>query len=140
MTRPRVVGRRDRGGSLLVESALALMMLVMAMTLTVQILAAAAAGRRAAEKRDRAVIEVANLMEQITARPFDQATPELAKSIPLSEGSRRSLPGAELKVAVADSAQDARRIAIQLRWRARSGEWESPVVLVAWITREGGRS
>ncbi len=131
--------RSVRRGSLLLESALALMMLVMAMTLTVQILNAAAGGRRGAERRDRALIEVANLMEQITARPFDQVTPDLAKSVALSAGAKRSLPSAELKVAVADSERDARRIAITLRWRARSGEWESPLVLVSWINRKGGR-
>ncbi len=131
-------GKR-RGSSLLIESSVALLMLVMAMTLTVQILGAASGGRRAADRRDRARIEVGNVMEQIAAHPFDQVTPELAKSINLSEGAKHALPSAELRIAVSDAPEDSRRISVQLRYRARSGEWESPVVLVSWINRAGGR-
>ena len=72
--------RARRRGSLLVEVAMATVLLMIAMTLTVKVLGFVALERRACERRQRAMLEVANLMERITAYPFDEVTPELAKA------------------------------------------------------------
>jgi hypothetical protein len=131
--------RSPRRGSLLVEVAMAAALLIVAMSLTIKVLGFVAHERRASERRQRALVEVANLMERITAYPFDQVTPELAAKLTLSPAGRQSLPDSELAVDVAGNEPGAgrlaRRIAIRLRWRGPDGEWVAPVRLTSWIER-----
>jgi Tfp pilus assembly protein PilV len=123
------------------EVTMAAVLLMIAMTLTVRVLGMVALQRRNSERRQRAVVEVANLMERITAYPFEQVDPGLAGRMTVSDAARQSLPDCELKVDVAASepgaGRSAKRIAIKLRWRGRSGEWEAPVRLTSWIERRG---
>jgi len=130
-----------RRGSLLAEVAMATVLLMIAMTLTVKVLGSVALERRASERRQRAVLEVANLMERITAYPFEEVTGDLAGRMALSPAARQSLPDSELAVGVVGSepgaGRSAKLIAIKLRWRARDGEWEAPVRLTSWIERRG---
>jgi hypothetical protein len=124
---------------MLVELAMGIVLLTIAMTLVVKVLGWVAHERRAADRRERAAVEVANLMERITAHPFEAVTPELARGLRLSEAARQSLPDSELAVEVGGGGGDgpralpAKRIAIRLRWRGKGGEWEAPVRLVSWI-------
>jgi hypothetical protein len=131
--------RSRRRGSLLVEVAMAGVLLTIAMTLTIRVLGTVAAERRASEHRQRALVEVANLMERITAYPFDEVTPEVARRLKLSPPAERSLPDSELAVDIASSepgqGRSAKRIAIKLRWRTAGGEWAAPVRLTSWIER-----
>jgi hypothetical protein len=131
--------RIRRRGSLLVELAMAAVLLMIAMALTVKVLGLVAHERRASERRQRALVEVANLMEQITAYPFEEVTPELGRRLSLRATARQSLPDAELAVEVADkepgAGRSARRIAIRLSWRAPGGEPVAPVRLSSWIER-----
>jgi hypothetical protein len=130
---------RRRAGSMLAELAMTIVLLIIAMTLVVKVLGWVAHERRAADRRERAVMEVANLMERITAQPLDEVTQEWARRLPLSEAARQSLPGSELAVEIDGSAGlgprpvPAKRIAIRLRWRGSSGEWDAPVRLTSWI-------
>jgi hypothetical protein len=84
-----------------------------------------------------AVQEVANVMERLTAYPFEEVTAERARQLTLSAPARQSLTGAELAVDVAESpsgaGRSAKRIAVRLRWRGRNGEWEAPARLTTWI-------
>jgi hypothetical protein len=131
--------RPARRGSLLAEVTMAAVLLMIAMTLTVKVMGYAGIERRATERRQRALLEVANLMERITAYQFDEVTSGLAGRMTLSDEARRSLPDPELVVNVAEKpsgvGRKAKRIAISLRWRGRSGEWERPVRLTSWIER-----
>jgi hypothetical protein len=119
------------------EVALAVFLLAVAMTTTVQVLGWVAAERRAVERRQWAVQEVANLMERLTAEPWDQVTTESARALALSEAIRRKLPGPELTIEVdgKDTERGEKRLAVRLRWRNRAGAWEAPVRLTAWIAR-----
>jgi hypothetical protein len=118
---------------------MATVMLVIAMSLTVKVLGWVALERRAAERRRRAVLEVANVMERITAYPFEEVTPDLTRRITLSTTAGQSLPESDLVVEVTNSdpgaGRSAKRIAIRLRWKGRSGEWDAPVRLTSWIER-----
>jgi prepilin-type N-terminal cleavage/methylation domain-containing protein len=127
---------RRRGFSM-VEIAVASLLLAIAMTVTVQVLGWVAAERRVVDRRQCAVGEAANILERLTARPWEKLTPEAVKSLSLSEDAKRALPDGELTVALHESNQDrdARRIALRIRWRNRSGEWDAPVRLVAWTYR-----
>jgi hypothetical protein len=135
----RLSARPVRRGSLLVELAMAIVLLSIAMTLTLKVLGWAAHDGRAAERRERGVLEVANLMEQITAYRFEEVTPELAAGLKLSEPARESLPDAQLSVELKDGDRAAseglaaKRIAIRLRWRGARGSWEAQVRLTSWI-------
>jgi hypothetical protein len=119
--------------------AMSTVILVVVMSLAIKILGWVALERRGTERRERATLEVANLMERLTAYPYEQVTPELARKSTLSTETAASLPGAELKVDVAanEPAKDrsAKRIAIQLRWRNQQGDWVAPVRLTSWIER-----
>jgi Tfp pilus assembly protein PilV len=131
---------RPRRAFTMVEVTLSVFLLVVAMTATVQVLGAVATQRRAAERRQWAIQEVANLMEHLTAEPWDRVTADSALGLSLSEEIRRKLPEPELTVDVAETDRELgeKRLAIRLRWRNRSGTWEAPVRLTAWIAR--GRS
>ena len=142
ITRPRpAAGSSRRRGFTLVELALTVALLAIAMGVTVQALGWIASERRAIERRQYAAQEAANVLERFVARPFDGLTPEAARAVTLSEAARAVLPGAELTVLVDDKAAspDARRVAVRLRWRQRTGEWEAPVRLTTWIERRARR-
>src|SRR5262249_13531721 len=128
---------RPRRGSLLVEVAMATVMLMIAMSLTVKVLGHVGAQRRASEYRQRALQEIANVMERLTAHPYDAITAELTSHCKLSSAVSRSLPDAELSVGVAQEqpggGRSVKRITVSLRWRGRSGEWEAPVRLSTWV-------
>ncbi len=91
----KAIGRKRRG-SLLAEVAMATVILMIAMSLTVKVLGWVALERRAAERRQRAVLEVANVMERITAYPFEEVTPDLTRRITLSTTAGQSLPDSDL--------------------------------------------
>lgn len=130
---------RPRRGYVMVELVMATLLLAAAMVLTVQILGWLASERRAADRRERAALEAANLMEHLTAQPWDAITPEAAGALELSSSAHQALPGAELKATVTRTEGDppAKRIGIALRWRNRSGQFEAPVRLTAWVHSPG---
>jgi hypothetical protein len=136
----RRVQRRNshlRRGSLLAEVAISSIMLVIVMGMTVKILGWVALQRRAAERREQAALEAANMMERLAARPFDQLTPALASQCALPARTVEFLPGAELKVDITETRPGpdrlAKRIAIQVGWRNSAGEPVAPLRLTSWI-------
>jgi hypothetical protein len=114
-------------------------LLVIMMVLTLKVLGWVALQRRGVERREQAVLEVANLMERVTARPYDAVTPGLARELTETARAAESLPDADLRIDIAESqpgaGRSAKRIAIQLLWRDQSGEWAAPVRLTSWIER-----
>jgi hypothetical protein len=132
---------RARRGALLADVGMATIVLMVAMSLMLKIMGTVALERRVADHRQRAALEVANLMERITAQPFDLVTTELARKLKISEPAKESLRDFELAVDVKDEKRDAppelpgKRISITLRWRESSGQWQAPVRLTSWITR-----
>ena len=131
--------RSRRRGSLLPELAMSAVMLAIVMTLTVKVLGYAGQQRRSSDLRQRALLEVANVMEQITCDPFERITSERARRVSISPTAAGMLRGAELAVEVKEEqpgpGRSAKRIAIRLRWMGRSGEWEAPVRLTTWVER-----
>jgi hypothetical protein len=134
---------RNRRGSLLAEVGIATIVLVIVMGLTVKVLGTIARERRAAADRQQGALEAGNLMERITAYPFEQVTPELARSMSVSDSTRRSLRECELAISVSGGdrsvtgVRSAKRVMIRLRWKGAGGQWQTPVRLASWI--EPGR-
>ena len=132
---------QSRRGALLADVGIAAIVLLVAMSLMLKVLVIVAHERRLADHRQRAALEVANLMERITAYPFDRVTPELARGMTVSETARQSLRDCELAIEVKRGEgpvahdRDASRISITLRWREPSGEWQRPVRLTSWMER-----
>ena len=65
----------NRRGTLLAEVGIATVVLMIVMGMTVKVLSTVAHERRAARNASGACSKSANLMERITALPFDQVTP-----------------------------------------------------------------
>jgi hypothetical protein len=119
------------------EVALAVLLLAVAMSTTVHVLGWVAAERRAVERRQWAIQEVGNLMERLTAGPWEKVDAGSARALVLSEEVRRNLPEPELTIDVddRDAGRGEKHLAIRLRWRNRSGAWERPVRLSAWVAQ-----
>jgi hypothetical protein len=132
--------RAGRGGYVLVEVAMAVLVLLAAMTLTVKALGVVGAERRTAERRLWALQEVANLQERVGAEPFDKVTTDRVKSLADEAEAAAVLPGAGWEAEVADDGPGAKRVTVRLRWKGRSGETTSPVALTSWVYKKGGRS
>ena len=137
--RDGVCAGASRRGSLLVEMAIAAAMLSVAMTMTVKVLGYAGQQRRSADQRQRAMLEVANVMERLTALPFDEVTAERARRLVHLAGdgrlAARGRAGRGGQGVAAGPDRSTKRIAVRLRWKGRSGEWEAPVRLTTWIER-----
>ena len=137
--RARGAGPRRRKGSFLAEMAMSAAMLMIAMTLTVKVLGWMATEHRAWDRRQWAAQEASNLMEQATARPFDDVSTKTLGDLTLSPQARRLLPDAELKADVVENdpagGPGSKRVVVRLRWKDRSGGWDSPVHLTSWIYR-----
>jgi hypothetical protein len=138
--RPNLRAAR-RPGFGLIEMAIAGLLIAAAMAATLQVVGWVATERRAVERRERAVLEASNLLERITARPWDELSTEALGSIKLNEQASAFLPGSALalKVVPFEDAPSRKRITVELRWQDRSGRPEAPVRLVAWIYRRGGQ-
>jgi hypothetical protein len=141
-----MIARRDVGrsrrGSFLAETAMSAVMLMIAMGLVAKVVGWTAAERRNQERRLCAALEGANLMERLSARPFETLTTDAVKNTSLSPEAVRTLPDAQLKIDVAErhptGGDDAKRIALELRWRSRSGEFDAPLRLTTWVYRRKG--
>jgi hypothetical protein len=112
-------------------------LLIIAMALSIRVLGWVGAERRAWDRRQWAAQEITNLMEVATSRPFEEVNSSRLKNLTLSAQAQALLPGAELATEVAENdpagGPGSKRVAIRLRWRNRSGEWDAPVRLASWI-------
>ena len=133
-------GPSRRGGYTMVELAVSVLVLVAAMGISVRVVGWVGAERRSADRRQWALQEVANVMERVSAEPFDRVTPAKARAIASGSDAAGRLPGGSWEVAVddeRDSPVPARRVSVRLRWKDRSGGWEAPARLTAWVFRRG---
>lgn len=134
--------RSRRRGSLLAETAMSGVMLIIAMGLVAQVVAAVANQRRSWDRRQTAVFEAANLMERLTARPFEALTTEGAKDLTLSDEAKRTLPEGRVQVEITDGdpvgGDGSKRVFMQIQWRNRAGDWDAPVRLTTWVHRRKG--
>jgi prepilin-type N-terminal cleavage/methylation domain-containing protein len=130
-----------RTGFTLTELLAATVVLAAVMVASVQVLGSLARQRRAAERRQWAMEEVANIMERLTVQPWDRLTTEHVQAFEISQAARAVLPDVALACEVLPEPGEhaSKRITLELAWRDRAGEREKPVRLTAWIYRRGGR-
>jgi hypothetical protein len=124
-----------RRGVALLEVVVAFGLLAVLLTICLQMLAATAVQRRAVDRRAVAVEEAANIIERISALPWDQVTAERLAAIRLSPDAGHSLPNGAVTLAVESSADGPRGKQVQLAitWSDPAGETERPVRLSYWM-------
>jgi hypothetical protein len=133
---PRRRRQQRRKGFLLHETIMAIVVVTAVIVGACQLLQLVAAQRRTAEYRAIAVLETANVMEDLLSRRWDELTPE-ATDIELSPLCRERLPAPEMRIDLASENGDAnsRRIRVEMDWQNSSGQRGQPIRLVAWRYR-----
>ena len=126
-----------RRGSAIIEATMAVAIVAAALLSVMQLLAVVGQQRRDAEQRRTATREVANVMEQLLAQPWEDVTAERLAALELSADCRRVMPDARLRAEVADEAgpPGVKRIRVELDWLDRGGQRGEPARLVAWKFR-----
>jgi hypothetical protein len=121
-----------RRGMMMLEAIVAGTLLGALLVVCLQLLSAAAAQRHAADQRQCATQMLANVMEQLAARPWDELTSGTVARENISVGDQ--LPGAELKMEVVAESKEpgAKRITATIRWQDRSGRLVAPLKLTTW--------
>lgn len=127
----------ERAGFSLVELMVASLLLGVVIATVTPLLLWSGAERRAAEQRQLAAEHLANLMEELTARPWNDIAADSPAANELPPELERVLPGAELETSVNTTDDDppAKRIRLSLRWKGRTGEYLPPTRLTAWVYR-----
>jgi len=121
-----------REGSIVHEAAMAVVLAGAILASVVQIMAFSAQLSRSQRQRLTATREVANLMEQLMARSWDNLTPAAAAEVELSAACQTALPAAQLEIAVQPADDGAKQLNIAIAWQNAAGQPEAPVHLVAW--------
>ena len=123
-----------RHGIYLLEMSVAGVLLLALMAICVRYFAVTLAQRRALDQRQAAIVEAGNVMERISAVPWDDLTPEALAATALSADAKLALPDAELKIDLADGDQkpQSKRITVSIRWQDDQGQWVQPLRLAAW--------
>jgi hypothetical protein len=126
-----------RRGTSILEVVVSGVLLVALMTVCLEFLRAAAAQRRAAQQRQTAIQEAANVMERLSARPWEELSPQGVAGLELSQPARDLLPAVKLAVEVTSPPDQpgAKRIAVSVYWEDDAGEPVRPVCLIAWRYR-----
>gem|GEM_PF-1959014 len=122
-------------GFTVLEMLVAFTLLGAASATMIPLIHATAGARKQTVRRQLAAIEVSNLMEVATARPWEQLTTADLESLSMADSTRKLLKEPELSIQVAEDegTPAARRIQISLRWKNTAGDWLAPVRLTGWV-------
>jgi len=111
-----------------------LIVLTVLIGVTTQALLTISHQRRAIQRRQLALQDAANLMEEIMVLPWDDAEKERIRNFQLSDQTNDALPSATLEFDIVDEAAQprAKRVTITISWLNRAGQIAKPVKLTAW--------
>lgn len=128
---------KSRRGYLMLELATAVVVLGVMMGVCLQAIGWVLKERRSIDRRAVALQEAANLLDEFTALPWPQLTPQRAQACQMSAEAAAILPRARVDVALAEPAGEppARRITVTLHWQGDHGQDEGPLRLTAWVYR-----
>jgi len=131
-----MVRRRGIG---LMEIAAAGILLAVMLTVCLQFFRATSGQRRGLQARRTATQEVANVMERLCARSWEELTPEAAGQVQLSEEARRAFPDGELQVEVTPPEKEPDGKRIVGSFAGRTGP-NSPIGRSAWSPGSTGQA
>jgi hypothetical protein len=123
-----------RRGSILVEIVIASGLAFLLLAVCLRMLSATANQRRLIERRAIALQEATNLLERATAIPYEQLDAQRLAELKLPDEAKQLMPGAEetYTVDVEQQPVQAKRVAVELRWKGDGGRPEAPIRLVRW--------
>lgn len=124
---------RRRGG-FLADGVISLLVLGLILGAGLPTMAWMVRMQRTLERRQLALLTVANTLDTQTALPAAALTPGETLALPLGEGVRAELPEAELvRRVTATDPVGARRVVVALRWRDFRGTTTQEVALTGWV-------
>jgi Tfp pilus assembly protein PilV len=135
----------SRRGATMLEMIATAVILGTVMTVSLPMLKSITSERRAAVSHEQAIMAAANIMERVTAMPFLEITPQIAKRTQLPDWLTEQLndPVLELQVETIpdESAPDesAKLIRLKLEWQTSAGLKVAPIRLSAWVYDHEGQ-
>ena len=127
----RTVARR---GGFLADGILALLVLGLALGEGLPTLAWTVRMQRTLERRQLALLTVANALDAQTALPAFALTEEEPLELPLNDAVRAELPQAALvRRVTATDRPGERRVVVALRWRDFQGTTPQEISLTGWV-------
>ncbi|HEV3021832.1 MAG TPA: hypothetical protein VGX76_05175 [Pirellulales bacterium] len=110
--------RRERRGTTMIELCVAAALLAATLSAVVAMLGMVARQRRGAELRAQAIEQADNVLERLTAEPWDAISPQHAEELGLSAKIAAALPNGELRVEVTSPPASAttKRIDVSIAW------------------------
>ncbi len=129
-----------RRGYLLVEVFVALAILAALFVLVIQMVSTTARERRANERRAIALEHAANLLDRASIIPYEQLSAESLREITTSTNAGQLLPESDVCWTVDEDSSEvpAKRVGVELTWRATHGRSDAPVRLVTWAFPQSG--
>jgi Tfp pilus assembly protein PilV len=123
----------------MIELCVAVAMLAAALSVVVTMLGAVARQRRSAELHARALEEADNLLERLTAEPWDEITPERVTELGFAAKVADALPEGKLRIDMTSpgDAPATKRIDLAIGWRAAIGQSIHRVYLTTWVEQKG---
>jgi hypothetical protein len=125
-----------RRGVILLEVIVGCGLLAVLLAVCVQLLSVTAIERRESQRRAIALVEVANLVERVSAMPYDDVTPEKLNELSLSPDVEHLLPGGTAQLTVDDEPGDvpAKRVQVKIHW-GTGRHAPAPARLTYWVYR-----
>ncbi len=129
-----------RRGYLLIEVFVALTILAALFALVIQMVSTTARERRATERRAIALEHAANLLERASVISFEELSEQSLRDVAGSANAGQLLPESNIRWMVEEEGSEvpAKRVAIEMTWRAPHGRSELPVRLVTWAFPQSG--
>ena len=131
--------RARRSGFSLVEMLVSAILLGAVLLLAVPLLGWVSHQRQIADQRQYALLTLANTIEEVGERPWDELTNDSLSELKLTAEASQFLDSAVLKtvVEVEDEAIPTKSVTLSLTWRNRAGEMIAPVELTVLRTKQG---
>ncbi len=128
----------QRRGLTLVELCATCALLAVAIPLTVAALGAAAKQRRGIEMRQQAIEAADNLLERLTAEPWDQLSNDRLTEIKDALSDEQLPSGGELQLELVEHSGPpaAKRVDVELSWQPSAARVRQRVRLSGWVFRE----
>jgi prepilin-type N-terminal cleavage/methylation domain-containing protein len=129
-----------RNAFTIIELMIALGLLAVFCTMFVPLLASLTRERRASAQEQAALQHVANVLDDLTRRPYAALTAEAKPAVDIPAHVQQMLPQAEQTVAVTPGSGEpmAAQVTVSLKWQQPGGVWSHPVTLSAWVPAPKG--
>lgn len=126
------MNRIRRSGFTVIECCAAAALLAAALTVVVSLLTSVARQRQTAGWQAQAVIEADNLLERLTAEPFDALTNKHIATMSMSKSAAQRLPNGAAEASIDDQA-GRKRIEVSISWRGPRSEQTRRHRVVTWV-------